>query len=433
MLRDAPHTSIFILMKHKAAFRLCLLLLILAGSGMRLSGQDTPSVPTTDTMAQEPPGSRKFKIVPFPVIAANPSSGFMYGLAPAAYWRMGNPANTSLSNLLSTILWTTKNQFLFTAKANTYFKGDQATMQTDIRYFDTSQPTYGLGTGPQSAKPISGNPIEYPDYPFRAIPDEQMMEFQFLRVYNTFMYRYKDTRFFLGLGYHLDIHQNIEDNLLDLDTMPPAVTSHYGYSLKYEFDPKGYTSSGVSLNLLWDSRDNTVNPYKGFYAYGQFKVNPTWLGSDQKSNVLWLEYRDYFPVIASRPRHLVGLWLYGWFVTNGSVPYLDLPALGWDQFGRSGRAYTQGRFRGQQLIYSEGEYRFPLQRNKERWGGVVFVNATTATNKDANIRLYDYLDVGYGVGLRWMFSEDTRANVNIDYAWGNYGAQGFYLGMNEVF
>ncbi len=412
-------------MLRKTASRLCLLLLILAGSGMRLDAQDTL---TTDSSY-----NKRFRIVPFPVIAANPTSGFMYGLAPAAYWRMGNPKNTSLSNLLSTILWTTKDQFLFTAKANTYFKGDQAVMQTDIRFFDTSQPTYGLGTGPQSAKPVSDGFIEYTDNPYQPIPDAQMMEFQFLRLYNTFMYRYKATRFFFGLGYHLDIHQNIQDNLLDLDTMPPAVTSHYAYSLTYGFDPKRYTSSGVSLSMLWDSRDNTVNPYSGFYAMAQLKMNPTWLGSDQQSNVLWLEYRDYFNLSKDRPRHLIGLWAFGWFVTNGAVPYLDLPALGWDQFGRSGRAYTQGRFRGQKLIYTELEYRVPLQRHKDRWGAVFFVNGTTATNDDAGIGLYEYLDVGYGLGLRWMFSAETRANISVDYAFGKYGANGFYLGMNEVF
>jgi hypothetical protein len=393
--------------------------------------QDT--LTSQDTLTTDTSYNKRFRIVPFPVIAANPTSGFMYGLAPAAYWRMGHPKHTSLSNLLSTVLWTTKDQFLFTAKANTYFKGDQAVMQTDIRFFDTSQPTYGLGTGPQSAKPVSGGFIEYTDNPYQPIPDAQMMEFQFLRIYNTFMYRYKATRFFFGLGYHLDIHQNIQDNLLDLDTMPPAVTSHYAYSVGYGFDPERYTSSGVSLSMLWDSRDNTVNPYSGFYAMAQFKMNPTWLGSDQQSNVLWLEYRDYFNLSKDRPRHLIGLWAFGWFVTNGAVPYLDLPSLGWDQFGRSGRAYTQGRFRGQKLIYTELEYRVPLQRHKDRWGAVFFVNGTTATNDDVGIRLYEYLDVAYGLGLRWMFSAETRANVSVDYAFGKYGANGFYLGMNEVF
>ncbi len=66
---------------------------------------------------------------------------------------------------------------------------------------------------------------------------------------------------------------------------------------------------------------------------------------------------------------MIGFWTYGWFVTSGDVPYMDLPAVGWDQFGRSGRAYTQGRFRGEDMWYGEAEYRFPLQKTKETLGG----------------------------------------------------------------
>jgi len=74
-----------------------------------------------------------------------------------------------------------------------------------------------------------------------------------------------------------------------------------------------------------------------------------------------------------------------------------------------------------------------LQREKDTFGAVVFVNGTTATNRDANISLYEYLDVGYGLGLRVMIMKKSRANLAIDYAWGKYGAHGFYFGLNEVF
>jgi outer membrane protein assembly factor BamA len=127
------------------------------------------------------------------------------------------------------------------------------------------------------------------------------------------------------------------------------------------------------------------------------------------------------------------VWTYGNFVTSGDVPYLDLPAVGWDQFGRSGRAYPQGRFRGQDLLYAETEYRFPIQKNKDTFGGVVFANATTASNRDANIDLADYIDTGVGVGLRIMINKNSQTNLALDYAWGNYGAQGFYLSVNEAF
>jgi len=115
------------------------------------------------------------------------------------------------------------------------------------------------------------------------------------------------------------------------------------------------------------------------------------------------------------------------------VPYLDLPAVGWDQFGRSGRAYPQGRFRGQDINYFEAEYRVPLQKNKDTFGAVAFVNGTTASNRDAGQGLYEYVNPGAGVGLRIMINKAARTNLALDYAWGSYGASGFYLSVNEAF
>lgn len=376
---------------------------------------------------------KKFRFLPLPAVASSPTTGWMLGMAPGAYWMLGDPENTSPSSALGSIIFTQKKQILITAKANTFFSGDGWNMLTDIRYFINSQPTYGLGTGPQSAKPVGNGGIDFTDNPYQPIESAQMMDYNYLRVHNTMMKRYQDSRFFFGLGYHFDYHYQIQDNLLNLDTIPQIVTSHYGYSVYKGFDPEKYILSGVSLNFLYDSRDNAVNPYSGRYAYANIRLNPKFLGSTKSSSLLWLEYRDYLHLSAERPRHLIGLWTYGWFQTSGTVPYMDLPGVGWDQFGRSGRAYTQGRFRGQDLIYTELEYRFPLQKKKEMFGGVVFINGTTATNRDASINLYQYLDIGYGLGLRVMVMKKSRANLTIDYAWGKYGAQGFYFGLNEAF
>jgi len=386
-----------------------------------------------DSLQVEEKKEKKFRFLPLPAVGMSPTTGWMLGIAPGAYWMLGDPSNTSPSSALGTVIFTQKKQLLITAKATTFFNGDQWNMLTDLRYFVNSQPTYGLGTGPQSAKPVGNGGIDFSDDPFQPIETAQMMEFSYLRMHNTVMKRYQETRFFMGLGYHLDYHYKINDQLLNLDTIPPVVTSHYGYSVLKNIDPEKYILSGVSLNFLFDSRDNAVNPYSGRYAYANIRINPTFLGSTKGSSMLWLEYRDYLHLSKDRPRHLIGFWTYGWFQTSGTLPYMDLPAVGWDQFGRSGRAYTQGRFRGQDLIYTELEWRVPLQREKDTFGAVVFVNGTTATNRDANISLYEYLDIGYGLGLRVMIMKKSRANLALDYAWGKYGAQGFYFGLNEVF
>jgi hypothetical protein len=389
---------------------------------------------TTDTIAKPKKIDHQISIIPLPVIAANPTSGWMFGVAPGATWMMGDPSATSLSSLLGTVIYTTNKQWIITLKANTFLKDDQFNLLTDMRYFITSQPTYGLGTGPQSAKPVNnGFAGDFTDNPYNPVTTEQMMEFNYVRFHQTLLKRNEDTRFFYGFGYHLDYHYKINDNLLNLNDSPQTITSHYAYSTLHGFDPTTYTLSGVSFNILYDSRDNAVNPYSGRYAFANIRVNPTLLGSTKSSSILWLEYRDYIHFSKERPRHLLGFWTYGWFVTTGDVPYMDLPAVGWDQFGRSGRAYTQGRFRGQDMVYGEAEYRFPLQKTKETFGGVMFLNATTASNRDADINLFKYINPAYGVGLRVMINKKSRANLNIDYAWGSYGAQGFYLGLNEVF
>ena len=388
------------------------------------------------TKSSKDGGIRNFSIIPLPAIAANPTAGWMFGVAPGASWFMGDPTDTNISTLLGTLIWTTKKQWIITAKATTFLNHNSWNLLTDFRFFITSQPTYGLGTGPQSAKPISDGFIVYSDNPYDPIETAQMMEFNFLRIHQTILKRYQDTFFFAGAGYHLDHHYQIVDNLLDLDPNDgdgQALTSHYVYSTKNGFDPNSYVLSGISANLLYDSRDNAVNPYSGRYAFANIRFSPELLGSDQTSSLLWLEYRDYIHFSKQRPRHLLGFWTYGWFELGKPTPYMDLPGVGWDQFGRSGRAYTQGRFRGENLMYFETEYRFPLLRNEELLGGVVFLNATTATNKEAGIALFDYLDPAAGVGLRVMINKKSRANLNLDYAWGKYGAQGFYFGINEAF
>ncbi|WP_075590501.1 BamA/TamA family outer membrane protein [Labilibacter marinus] len=376
---------------------------------------------------------KKVSLIPLPVIAVNPTNGLMYGVAPGASWFMGDKSNTSISSGLGTIIYTTNKQLILTAKTNVFLSGDKWNILSDWRYFMTSQPTFGLGTGPNSNKVIHDG-FEYDDNQFsKKIETAQQMEFNFIRLHQTALRKHQDTRLFYGLGYHYDYHFDIKDNLLDIESDPPVLTSHYLYQEHQGFSQTEYTTSGVSFNLLFDSRDNAINPYSGRYAFVNLRVNPEFLGSDQSSSILWAEYRDYIHFDQERPRHLLGFWTYGWFVTSGKVPYLDLPAVGWDQFGNSGRAYTQGRFRGEDIWYGETEYRFPLQKNKETLGGVVFVNGTTASSRTNDINLFDYLDVGYGAGLRVMINKKSRTNLTLDYAWGNHGAKGFYLGLNEKF
>lgn len=196
---------------------------------------------------------------------------------------------------------------------------------------------------------------------------------------------------------------------------------------------EGYTQSGISLNVSFDSRDNVANPYDGRLAFASLRLNPEFLGSTRSASQLWLEYRDYFTLNKERPRNLLAFWTFGWFVTGGKVPYMFLPATGWDMFGRSSRPHTFGRFRGEDLVYTELEWRFPLQKEKDRFGGVVFVNTTSASNRTESVNLFGYFQAGYGAGLRYMISPKNRVNIALDYGRGVNGASAIFLNLNEMF
>lgn len=374
---------------------------------------------------------RKINIIPFPIIGTNPTVGFVYGFSPGFTWHMGDKENTSMSSIISALAYTTNRQLFFSIRGNIFFNEDKWSIMTDLRYQMASQPTYGLGTRSGSIRPIVNSNYGYSERHY--LKNRQMMEYDLVRVHITGLKRYEDTRFFFGVGYHLDAIYNIDDHLLNLDTVPQQITQHYRYNTLKDFSTKGNTVAGVSLNLIYDSRDNIANPYSGRYGFASYRANSRFLGSPQNSSTLWLEYRDYFNLSKQRPRHLIALWAYGWFVTEGKLPYMNLPALGWDMFSRSGRAYTYGRFRGEDLIYTELEYRFPLLKNNDLLGGVIFANATTASSRTEDIDLFQHINLAYGLGLRIMINKRSRSNINIDYGWATNGSRGLFLSLNEVF
>jgi outer membrane protein assembly factor BamA len=188
----------------------------------------------------------------------------------------------------------------------------------------------------------------------------------------------------------------------------------------------------LSLNFAYDTRDNIINAYKGIYVNVSYRYNVKWLGSARNGSQLWTEFRTYVGLSKQIPRHLLAFWVYGSFVVSGQIPYLDLMACGFDQMNSSGRGYEQGRWRGEDFVYGEMEYRFPISRCSGIIGGVIFANVMTASNRDMHIPLFGFFKPGAGFGLRIMVSKHDRTNLLIDFGLGQR-SDGFYLQAQEIF
>jgi outer membrane protein assembly factor BamA len=257
------------------------------------------------------------------------------------------------------------------------------------------------------------------------------MKFNFARFHQLVSFKIIEG-LYAGFGYYYDGYYKIRDEKLRLPPEDLVLTSHYTYSTYYEFNTEKYMNSSLNINLVYDSRDNMINPYKGIYAMASWRGGLKFLGNEKTSNFTQLEWRSFHGLSKRNPRHLIAFWLTGSFSPEGELPYLILPATGYDQRGRSGRGYTQGRFRGANLVYGEAEYRFPISKCGGILGGVLFVNGTTADNPGQSLKLFESIKPGYGAGLRVMVDKRSRTNLAVDIAFGQKSS-GFYLAASETF
>lgn len=354
--------------------------------------------PTQPESTAPPP---KVLVTVLPAVSANPSVGLLLGVSGNAVTRLGPPLATNLTVLSASLNFTTKNQMNLLLRSDVYFPRNRLKLEGDWRYLDTNQPTYGLG----------------PAQPSAARAD---MDFKLLRLYETVFFSV-GPHTLVGPGYHLDRHFDIVDrNAVSGPT--PFLEYNGGQAVTTT------TASGLSFNVLHDSRANPINPLGGMLIDVSFRSFPTWLGSDQAWQSLQGDVRVYTRLPGQR-RQILALWGYAW-LTFGTAPYLDLPAIGWDYANRTGRGYAQGRIRGTDLLYAEAEYRITLSRNG-LWGAAAFFNLTSASAPGA--RTLPSPDPGGGVGLRVKLNKHSDTNITLDFGFGAQGSRGLFLGTGEAF
>jgi hypothetical protein len=375
--------------------------------------------------------ARKVRAIILPLIASSPATGLQLGAGSSVSWSIGLNPLTKLSAGSVQVLWTTKKQLISYIRTTMFFSQNKWILQTDWRWYLFRLPTYGLGTGPDDNIPVIPDEQNSPDNQVSYNGGKFPMKYNWIKFHNI-LFREVIPHFYAGLGYHFDSYYDIKDEHLNLDSTTKIITPHYSYSTLHEFNTLAYTTSGFSLNFTYDTRDNIINAYKGVYINASYLYNIDFLGSSRDGSRLWTEFRTYVGLSKRVPRHLLAFWLYGSFITTGEIPYLNLMSNGFDQSNSSGRGYAQGRWRGEDFVYGEIEYRFPISTCTRIVGGVLFANVSTASNRDMNVPLFGYLKPGCGFGFRIMVGKIDRTNILIDFGIGEV-SQGLYLQAQEIF
>jgi hypothetical protein len=281
-----------------------------------------------------------------------------------------------------------------------FFGHDKWQLNGDWRYLNFPTYTYGLGG-------------------FTTQNDECKINYSYLRVYETVLYRLTGN-ILAGIGYNLDYHFNVS---LTGQGGAQAAINQYGL-------PAQSISSGPTINLIYDSRNDIHNPVTGTYFNFQLCMHQKPFASSTNWNSLIIDCRQYFKLRTRYRSSSLAFRAYLWLIPDGTAPYLDLPYTGGDTYGTMSRGYIEGRYRGPGLLYLEGEYRFAILKS-ELLGGVVFANVQTVGQWPGSN--FAACLPGFGIGLRVMLNKFSNTKMSIDYGTGLRNNRGFAFFADEAF
>ncbi len=347
--------------------------------------------------------TNRIQIGVFPAIGYTLQTGFAVVVSANAviYKKNRKPGDTNLPSTISTSLsYSQKKQVIAPLQATIYFNNNRTIVISDWRYLKYPSYTYGLGmnTSPQ---------------------DSSLLSYQYFKFHQSILFKV-GPNFYIGGGYNLDYFWNVKQ----VYPKPGQETDFqkYGYN-------RTSISSGIALNLLRDTRDNPISAHSGTYASLQLIPRFKFMGSDQSWTSMVMDWRGYFRFPASSP-NILAVWSYDWLTLTGKPPYLILPSTAWDKTFNTGRGYIQGRFRSNNMLDAEAEYRIQLTPNG-LLGMVIFGNLESFSS--INTWEFNSVAPGGGLGLRVKLNKYSRTNISIDYGWGRQGSKGFFVNLGEAF
>jgi hypothetical protein len=337
-----------------------------------------------------------------PLSNAPTSSGNALVTSTTANVYLGPKTTTFLSSANFAPYFNFNKRFGLPLRSTIWLKNNSWNIQGDIRFLVYPQYTWGLGTSHTNE-------------------EKEWVNYEYIRFYQAVLKKVKP-HLFVGLGYDLDYHFNIgSDSGVNLQTFTGYPYGLSGSSL----------SSGITFNLLYDTRNRNIYPFPGIFLNIVYRINPGFLGNLNSWQSIFVDIRKYLQLnTASKPyqQNTLAFWSFLWLNSNTGTPYLDLPSTGWDEYNRSARGFDQNRYRGNALYYFETEYRRDITKNG-LFGFVVFSNINTVSGSGTMFRSWH---PAAGAGLRTKFSKVSNTNFAIDYAFSK-GYKTILFNFSETF
>jgi hypothetical protein len=177
---------------------------------------------------------------------------------------------------------------------------------------------------------------------------------------------------------------------------------------------KGFTSGGLGLVAMHDSRDSETTPTRGWVLNMNNMAFRTAFGGDKEFDVYRADYKSYWSHGAG---HVVAMRQYNQWTVDAPPESLASVRL---------RGYKQGQYLGKYMSSIEAEERF---RWSDKWTSTFFVGIAClyGAGKDCFDREEAFPNIGAGV--QYVIKRKEGIVANLEYATGKAGNYGIYMKM----
>ncbi|WP_158233209.1 BamA/TamA family outer membrane protein [Reichenbachiella sp. 5M10] len=385
-------------------------LLIIALFSLSLSlstttlAQDRSQQQAADTLTSESPGVSKFdafnkkaevlfQFIPFPIYSYSQETGQVYGLVKYNLINIVRGDTVSTASSFSALASASSvGQIKFVLGSRVYLNEDRVVLQGEASYIDFPQFFLGIGNDVTRAglEEISTKSLNFVNSALFTINEPKT-------VYVGVAQEFRD---------YYEVEKDSSSYLVQ-NEVP-------GY--------EGGAISGVGPAVIYDTRDHRYNSRTGSYVMSSYKYFGGYLGSDFDYGSFTLDMRKF---INPWYEHVIGFQAYTQLNT-GEVPFYSLALLGGSE---RMRGYYEGAIRDKAIADVQVEYRMPIWKI---FGIVAFAGAGRVAPDYKSMTLDDLWYSG-GAGLRIMVDSKNRANLRLDFGWGEQNAKAFVVGFTESF
>jgi len=328
-----------------------------------------------------------------PELGRKPETGFLWGIYYMQLFRLSHKSDSlsRTSNVESYFDYTARQQILASIKNNIFFNKERFILKGENGYIKFPSLYWGVG---------NNSPLN----------SQELISYEMFTITQKLLCKIGH-KYFAGAQYHYMDVSNVEyfeGNLFAQQNIPGST---------------GSINSGAGLVFLFDSRDNIINAYKGFYFEASMLTNPKVLGGQYQYDNITVDVRKYLSVSKKKVRILAfqGLLNYN----SGNVPFRQMAAIGGDQIMRG---YYTGRFRDNILMAGQAEFRFLV------WKNLGFTTFISIGEVGTTFSDFTFKGTHYTVGgcLRFMINKKERMNIGADMGVGHQ-TNGVYLNFGEAF